>query len=197
MPKIDRLLESFTIENIHGVIPGRAPKAPGMTNDDSAQPLTALKEFLRNRGGSMAVEFVATIPILLVALIFSFEFGRALWAYDVITRDVRAAIRYLSRAPSTSTDQANCMAMTGLPVGAPPTCGSNPKHFPWTTGTPIFTYSTTAVNGAQFSLVAPGDSVIIMTANVPFTLAFPSFSGIGPGFTLTLSVSDQVRWIGS
>ena len=46
------------------------------------------KRFFRDCSGAMTVEFVVITPILLAAMVFAFEFGRGLWAYDVMTRDV-------------------------------------------------------------------------------------------------------------
>src|SRR5262252_8844339 len=86
-----------------------------------------VKALFLDRAGSMTVEFVAVIPVLLAALAFSFEFGRALWAYDVMTRDVRAGVRYLSRAVN-SVAAPNCPAAATTFV----TNGiSGSAHFPW------------------------------------------------------------------
>src|SRR5437773_4927785 len=94
----------------------------------------ALRQLARTSNGSATVEFVATLPLLLVTLVFSFEFGYALWAYDVAARDVRVAARYLARAcssggypctlSSADTTSAQNVAMTGSPLGGT-------KHFPW------------------------------------------------------------------
>jgi Flp pilus assembly protein TadG len=155
-------------------------------------PLRAV-EFFRCRDGSITVEFVVVVPLLIGALMFSFEFGRALWAYDVMTRDVRAGIRYLSRAPSSYTGQAGCLAMTGLPEGDPPSCNENAKRFPWTNvSADPFSYSSSPFTTADFN---QNGSVITMTANVPLTLGFLGF--IGAGTSYTLSVTDRIRHIGN
>jgi hypothetical protein len=153
-----------------------------------------LRTFLPDNSGSMTVEFVATVPLLLAALLFSFEFGRALWAYDVVSRDVRDAVRYLSRAPAANTPQAQCLAMTGVPAGSPPGCNGNPMHFPWTAAATFPAVSPISFSSADFN---QNGTVITIAASVPLTLSFPSFARIGSGYTVSLVVSDQARRIGS
>jgi len=149
--------------------------------------------FTDDRSGSMTVEFIAMVPIIVVALTFGFEFGRALWAYDVVSRDVRAAVRFLSRAnpyDATRQGQATNVAKTGSPSGTT-------NHFPWTAGATVG-YSETAFTSAQYNV---NGFVITATANVPITLSFlsmfNSFTGASVGTGYTLVVSDQARWIGN
>ena len=153
-----------------------------------------LQTLFKDNSGSMTVEFVATLPLLLAALLFSFEFGRALWAYDVVSRDVRDAVRYLSRAPAANTPQAQCMAMTGVPAGTPPSCNGNPMHFPWTAAATFPNVAPVSFSSTNFN---QDGTVITIAASVPLALSFPSFVGIGSGYTLSLAVSDQARRIGS
>src|SRR6185295_11496153 len=94
-----------------------------------------LTEVLKNPSGSITVEFVAFAPLLLATLTISFEFGRAFWAYDVITRDLRDSVRYLSRNAATPPpyamdvcpDTAKNVAQTRSPVDS---LDVN-RHFPW------------------------------------------------------------------
>ena len=72
-----------------------------------------IRTFFRDTAGTNTVEFLAMTPVLLVALVFSFEFGRGLWAYDVMTRDVRAATRFLSRDVNADLTLAQNVAETG------------------------------------------------------------------------------------
>src|SRR5688500_15419246 len=98
-----------------------------------------LFEFLKGPNGSMTVEFVGFAPVLIAALIFSFEFGRAFWAYDVITRDLRGAVRYLART------SADCATNTAYRVAAENIAKrgvadtSQVVHFPWA-GAATFAY---------------------------------------------------------
>src|SRR5258706_913027 len=157
--------------------------------------------FLRDREGSMAVEFVVLVPLLLAALVFSFEFARALWAYDVMSRDVRGGIRYLSRAsnsisPPSCPSSAENLTKTGLTNGTDANA-----HFPWQGVTATFTCNTTAFNTGFNQTV----SLVSMRAEVPVTLSFMSFlnsvmqlSGAGAlSTTFTLRVEDQVRLVGN
>ena len=156
-----------------------------------------IRSFLCDRTGSITVEFVAMTPVILVALVFSFEFGRALWAYDIMSRDVRSATRFLSRdgtvEPNRSTRARN-VAETGSPAGGP-------KHFPWNTADcdlgACIGFNTSAKSGTYSSPV----TVYQMVASVPITLGFLEamnnfLSAANIPTSYTLVVTDEVRWIG-
>src|SRR6266446_4157624 len=165
----------------------------------------SLQEFISNGNGSMTVEFVILVPLLLSALVFSFEFGRALWVYDVMTRDVRAAVRYLERTPYDapsgpfSTNAIN-IAKTGVPSG-----GTN--HFPWgSPWSPLATVAVATVSNFSTPTFNKNDIVFSVTGSVPLTLSFFTFLEAVTRTTLgtnhcsgvpciTLVVSDQARHI--
>ncbi len=152
-----------------------------------------IRSFLCDAAGSITVEFVVMVPVLLVALVFSFEFGRALWAYDVMTRDVRYATRFLSRDRDADFLRAQNVAETGLPLGSQ-------KHFPWSTAVATFNITTPAKTGA---LTEYNSAVTVyrMRASLPLTL---SFLGAINNFlnsnvvtnNYTLVVTDEIRWVG-
>jgi Flp pilus assembly protein TadG len=159
-----------------------------------------MRKFVRNGrnfigacNGSMTIEFVALVPMLVAALMIGFEFSRAFWAYDVVTRDVRAAVRFLSRAnpyDAAAKTSATNVAKTGLPAGTT-------LHFPWTIDANV-AYAETPFTSANYNV---DGTVITATANVPITLSFltvlNSLAGTSLGTTYTLVVSDQARWIGN
>ena len=170
-----------------------------------------LTEFLKNPKGSMTVEFVAFAPVLIAALVISFEFGRAFWAYDVITRDVRAGVRYLARM-STPPSPPNCpaaaqnIAQTGLHDSGLDAA----KHFPWKGVSATFTCTV----ARTFTAADYNDAgqVIAMTATVPVTLSLlevlnrltqwtGSLAGAPPGSVIPvnypLTVSYEARYIGN
>ena len=151
------------------------------------------QRFLWDPSGAMTIEFVLMTPLLLSALVFSFEFGKAFWAYDTVTRDVRGAVRYLSRIStdcSASRTQAENLAKKGVTSG-----GSN--HFPWTNAA-TFSYPANTPLGSSYNL--PASTVITMKADVPVTLTFATalnrLTG-GNATSYTLSVSYQSRCIGN
>ena len=151
------------------------------------------QQFRADRRGSTTVEFVMIVPLLVSALTFGFEFGRGLWAYDVVTRDVRSVIRYLSRVSpydATAKTQATAVAKTGSP-------GGTVLHFPWTNAATI-TYTDTTFTTANYNI---DGTVITATATVPITLSLlsilNSFGNSSVTTTYTLTVTDQARWIGN
>ena len=152
------------------------------------------RSFLRNCSGAMTVEFVVITPMLLAAMVFAFEFGRGLWAYDVMSRDVRAGVRYLSRATNNLPVNGTCPAAATTLV----TNGTDADaHFPWTDGMPQFTCNETAFpTGFNQSL-----EVVTMQAQVPVTLSFLDvlnrITGTGLATSYTLQVQDQARLVGN
>ena len=160
----------------------------------------ALKTFLRDQQGSYTVEFVVLVPLLLSALVFCFEFARALWAYDVMTRDVRAGVRYLTRATgscgSASETTAENIVKTGLTNGA-----DADAHFPWKGAASTFSCTTAGYSVANFS---QNGTIISLTANVPVSFSFMTFlnavlklsGGSAYATSYTLAVTDQARYVG-
>ena len=164
-----------------------------------------LHKFLKNGHGSMTVEFVAIAPLFIAALVIAFEFGRAFWAYDVITRDLRASVRYMTRNAGTPPPYASdaCpvtaenIAQTGLPAD---NADAN-KHFPWKGAAATFTCPSVAFSAANYN---DDGRVVTMTATVPLTLALGNainrvldLSGSARIAPFSLRVSYQSRYIGN
>jgi hypothetical protein len=73
-----------------------------------------VREFLKNRSGSMTAEFVLMVPVLL-RWVLRTNSACAL-EHDVMTRDVRAAVRYLSaRLTMRFIDNAGNLAKPATP----------------------------------------------------------------------------------
>ena len=161
------------------------------------------RRFLTASGGSVAVEFVITLPITLAALFLVYELGRTLLAYEIAAQDLRSAIRYLSRAEgadvTNATDPyviaAKNIAQTGgtstpnCPADYPATSSTN-CHYPWTSGSTI-TVASTAFGAPPYNL---GGNVVTMTASIPMTLSFLSFLYVPTG--ITVSMSNTAQYIG-
>lgn len=83
------------------------------------------KRLLCAQDGSLTVEFVVMMPVLLAGLAFAFEFGRLMIAHHTTVNNVRSATRYLSRAElslvedagSTVRTQVDNIIRTGVPAG--------------------------------------------------------------------------------
>lgn len=83
------------------------------------------RRFLRAEDGSLTIEFVVMMPVLLAGLAFAFEFGRLMIAHHTTVNNVRSATRYLSRADlalventgSTVRTQVDNIIRTGVPTG--------------------------------------------------------------------------------
>lgn len=55
----------------------------------------------RKQNGVELVEFALILPLLLLLTFITTEFGRALYQYNIITKSVRDAVRYLSMQDPT------------------------------------------------------------------------------------------------
>ena len=161
--------------------------------------LSLLRRLLREEGGGITVEFVATLPMILAALAIVFEFGRGLWYHQIVTKGVRDAVRYAARYPAQGTActalddnadflrQVRHVALTGAPDG---------------TATPAFWTdpNTVAVQmtATALDLRIPGACTVAVRADVPHNLAllapFSAFWEVEPAITIT--VQDQARYIG-
>lgn len=152
----------------------------------------SLRRFAKENQGLITVEFVCVIPMIMAALYFIYEFGRAFWAYEVASQDMRSAVRYLSRAESvdfTNTSggyilKAQNLAETGT------TDASDAMHYPWTSSSTI-SVSTTAFTNTNYNV---NGSVITMTASIPITLSFLAF--IGADTDYTIGITDNAQYIG-
>src|SRR5512133_4185192 len=73
----------------------------------------------RKQGGVALVEFALILPFLLLLSIITFEFGRAIWQYNTLTKSVRDAARYLSlQTPGTKITQARNLMVYGNLAGS-------------------------------------------------------------------------------
>jgi Flp pilus assembly protein TadG len=161
-----------------------------------------LKAFLRETDGSMTAEFVAVTPVLLTVLVFGFEFGRALFAYEVMTSDVEAAVRYIALLP-----KAECQSVTGNDVinaqnlaecALMPASGTAPTscapHFPWNASSKA---SLSVTNAGSFSTpnFDMNGSIVQVKAELPLTLAMLGYMGVTTSYTLV--ATDQARCTGN
>jgi hypothetical protein len=116
----------------------------------------------RKQHGVALVEFALVLPFLLVLSIITFEFGRAIWQYNTLTKSVRDAARYLSlQTPGTKIAEARNLMVYGTPSfsGSPPpplVMGLSTSNVPdptWqTAGTaPVINTVTARISGYTFT----------------------------------------------
>jgi hypothetical protein len=169
-----------------------------------------VRDLFRSRNGSITVEFVAFAPLLIAALAFSYEFGRAFWAFDVVARDVRAGVRYLARmptlpAPPECPASAKNIIQTGQLAGE--------KHFPWRDVPEEDIEFACALTPFASGNYNSDGQIISMTATVPVTLSLLDWiNGLSEWMNLrageeegsspipisySLTVSYQARHIGN
>jgi Flp pilus assembly protein TadG len=141
--------------------------------------------------GSVVVEFVITLPLIFAMLVLIAEFGRAIWYHHVVTKGVRDATRYLSRAPVAEfadfRERARWLAMTG--VAADP---ADPAYAWWTDIATVAASERVTIAGTP-DFRTPFEVVSVQAA-VP--VQFPMLVLLGQGTTLTIAAADQARYIG-
>jgi Flp pilus assembly protein TadG len=126
---------------------------------------------MKNQKGVALVEFALILPMLVMLLFLTTEFGRAYYQYDTITKAVRQSARYLSvRAQGTGIVNARNIIVYGNPngTGSPRFAGLTLSNVPdpvWSsTGSyPVMNTVTVSVTG--FTFVPMAGSVFGMRLN--------------------------------
>jgi|GEM_PF-6054512 len=146
-----------------------------------------------DRRGTSTVEFVIGLPLLLLAMVFVFEFSTLFWAHHIAVNDVRSAVRFLSRAPLAEPylTAARNIAKTGDPA-------DSIGDYDWMAGITVdIDESYATFSAADFRT---GGDIIRIEARVPFALntfaMLNAFTGGSIGNSLTLSVVEEARHIG-
>lgn len=120
--------------------------------------MRSLPRTFRRQGGAAIVELALVLPMLLVVTFIVTEFGRAIHEYNVITKSVRDAARFLSaQAEGQGVSAARNLVVYGAPGGGQQALlpGLSPAHVPdpvWqTSGTnPVIKTVTVRVSGYTF-----------------------------------------------
>jgi hypothetical protein len=113
---------------------------------------------MKKQEGIALIEFALMLPLLIMLIFLTTEFGRAYYQYDTITKSVREAARYLSvRAQGTGIANAKNIIVYGNPggTGSPILSGLSLSNVPdpvWsTTGSyPVVNTVTVSVTGFRF-----------------------------------------------
>jgi Flp pilus assembly protein TadG len=111
--------------------------------------------------GVALVEFALILPFLLLLSITAVELGRAMWEYNILTKSVRDAARYLSlQTPGTKVTQARNLMVYGnlsgtgsaLAIGLSLTNVPDPACCTWdTAGTgPVINTVTVRISNYTF-----------------------------------------------
>jgi Flp pilus assembly protein TadG len=114
----------------------------------------------KNQSGTALVEFALVLPFILLLTMLTTEFGRAIYEYNVLTKSVRDAARYLSmQTPGTHETEARNLIVYGnlAGTGTPLAIGLTPSHVPaptWQPGVgtlPLINIVTVQVQGYTFN----------------------------------------------
>ena len=135
---------------------------------------TSGKQKRRERGQSL-VETAVVLPILLLLLAATVDFGRAFDAYIVLTNAAREGARFGSTNPEMTVEEIHNLVITDI-------MGSG------TNLTPINESDIVVTVEGQFA----GSEVVKVTVSYPLNLWFGQLIGI-PQVSLT-KISEMPRW---
>jgi len=146
----------------------------------------------RSQRGLAMVEFALSVPVLLLLMFATFEFGHFLIEYSTLNDTVRNASRYVA---GKALDGTTGDLVSGSDWSSLATQGTNLAIFGNIAGTgaPVLP----SLNAANIITVTPDvvDRYITVTAAYPyqplFGAAIPTFAGgsISAAFTLNISVT--------
>ncbi|MGR3291741.1 MAG: TadE/TadG family type IV pilus assembly protein [Paracoccaceae bacterium] len=154
-------------------------------------------KFIGKQDGAILVEFALVLPLFLLFIAISVEFGRVFWTYQSAIAGVRDASRYLAR-----------VAPIDICLNGGTLAGYEPKIkdivenvlggaslFPSSITITSVTPSLTCVSGAYRIPEVPIATVsAIMTITWPLGNIFSLFgNGLG---TITTTITDQARIFG-
>jgi Flp pilus assembly protein TadG len=147
----------------------------------------------RRHGGLAIVEFVICLPVLLLLLFATAEFGHFLTQYSTLNDSVRDAARYVAGAALNGTDGR---LVTGGAWNSLVSQGQNLAVFgnQGGSGTPLL--PSLAVGQITVTEDTVNNNVTV-TAAYPYQAFFgasmPNFMGGSIGTTFTLSISTSMR----
>jgi Flp pilus assembly protein TadG len=133
----------------------------------------------KKQAGAAIVEFTLMLPLLLLLMFITAEFGRAMYQYGALTKSVREAVRYLSiQTPGTHATEAGNLIVYGnlAGTGTPLVLGLTLAHVAtptWQTAgsNPVISTVTLQVTGYTFNSLVPS------VFGMPFgNIAFPPVS---------------------
>lgn len=176
-------------------------------------------KFWGGESGSATVEFIVMLPVLLAALAFCYELGRAFLAYEIASSDVQSAVRYFARSnvaacptPIDSTCPAVVQAENVARCGKPASCVT--PHWPWndyetgaqpdfaspyvigcSSSTNKWCIQQAASNGQSVYPFNQNVSVVQLDAQIPMTLSLLGYIGVGRVYTMR--IVDQAMLIGN
>ena len=152
------------------------------------QLLRFFKAFITDCGAVVTVEFLVSLPLLFGAFVIAYEFGRTLWAFNVMTSDVESGLRYLTHTQGGASDvtAATNLVETGSTTGT-----ANKSPWSWAVPSPTISVTSSTVSTGFNQTM----TVFTMSTAVPVTLPWLDFIKVMSGNSVTLAytlrVSDQ------
>ncbi|MEM7543926.1 MAG: TadE family protein [Pseudomonadota bacterium] len=152
-----------------------------------------LRGFLTDSQGSVSVDFIVSIPILLAVLVLTSEYGRVLQARSTLDNAVADATRYLSRVPANEADGSFSPKVVAIAEQLI-TSRINTRYI--AIGSPVLTTNgdfTTVSLAASVGVISPALSVL--NVGSPFVQAADG-SALKDVEGLVITSSDTVRHFG-
>lgn len=140
----------------------------------------------QDQQGSALVEFVISIPVVLIVLFGCVEIGRLILAYHDIDRQVRGAARYLARIPCESVTTLLPAAQNLAIYGS--TINTTAPIYPYWDDPATITMTQTPA-GCTGLPVTP---TLTLTAAVDVPFPFLPFIGLPNTLTITAAHTERM-----
>ncbi len=148
---------------------------------------------MKNESGIAAVEFALVLPLLLLVLFGTIEFGILMYDQSVITNAAREGARWGAVQSIGLTHPVSCSdpGISTIQGGNPATCSGSGSGTAWLVASNyssqfLITFGTAASNNPSVT-VSCGPSVATINATVSYT-----YQGLGLGILSALRGSEQL-----
>lgn len=151
-----------------------------------------LNKFLRDRAGSMSIEFAFSLPILLMIMTGVLEVGRVFYQAHMVERGLRSAALYASRnewplKPSVQTTLQN-LAKTSTADGSGPYVASG-----WADGTASLNVDLTGT----YVVAGVPVPIIKLTADIPFDPMLPGLLEVAGFANYRIQMTHEQAYVGN
>jgi Flp pilus assembly protein TadG len=119
---------------------------------------------LREQRGQEIIEFAFMLPLLALLLAGAIEYGRAFYEYNILSKSVRNAARYLSDAVIASDGTIPAIYVANTKNVA--------VHGNISSGAPVLPGLSTAQISVSSTVAAAGEIYVTVSANYPFQSLF-------------------------
>lgn len=117
-----------------------------------------MRRLRRSERGAAMIEFAIVLPLLLLFICGIVDFGRALWAVNLLTSAARQGGRWAAAQDQPSTAEIDSVVLAAIPSTVPISSSlsaSNVTVSPGTITNGVTTSITVTITGVNFQAITP------------------------------------------